>query len=70
MENRYISYEIHEKDVRRWFIMCLILMVLWAATVAGWILSERKHYQDDFSYETMWILQNDEEPAEEFQAYG
>lgn len=68
MENRYISYELHEKDVRRWFIMCLILMVLWAATVAGWIISERKHYYDDFGIETMWLVQD--EPAEEFEVYG
>ena len=68
MENRYISYELHEKDVRRWFIMCLILMVLWAATVAGWILSEKKHYDDNFGIETMWLVQD--EPAEEFEVYG
>lgn len=70
MENRYISYEIHERCVRRWFILCIVLIVLLVATAFGWIMAERMHYYDDLGYESMWILQNDEEPAEEFQAYG
>ena len=67
--NRYITYELHEREICRWVVMSIILLILWACTVAGWIVSEKKHYMDDFGMETMWIVQ-DEEPAEEFQAYG
>ena len=67
--NRYITYELHEREVRRWVVMSIILLILWACTVAGWIVSEKKHYMDDFGMETRWIVQ-DEEPAEELQSYG
>lgn len=69
MENRYISYEIHERCVRRWFALVIILIVLWAATALGWIIAERMHYYDDLGYETIWFAQ-DEEPTREIETYG
>lgn len=67
--NRYITYELHAKEIRRWFVLCIILLILLIGTAAGWIISEKQHYRDDFGMETMWIVQ-DEDPAEEFQTFG
>lgn len=67
--NRYITDELHAKEIRRWFALCIILLILLVGTAAGWIISEKKHYWDDFGFETMWLVQ-DEEPAEGIEVYG
>ena len=67
--NRYITYELHEREIRRWVILCIILLILLACTAAGWIISEKQHYRDDFGFETMWLM-TDEEPAENYEVYG
>jgi hypothetical protein len=67
--NRYITYELHAKEIRRWFVMCMILLVLLVGSVVYIVISKDKQISEYVGYDYMWIVPDDE-PAEEIQAYG
>ena len=66
--NRYITYELHAKEIRRWFVMCIILLVLLVGSVVYIVISKDKQISEYVGYDYMWIMQD--EPAEEIHAYG
>lgn len=68
MNDDLISVKQHEREIRRWFAAFLIVLILLVATVAGWIWSEKKHYSDDFGFDYMWVMPD--EDLEPTIAYG
>ena len=65
----FISVKQHEREVRRWFCAFMVVLVMFVAAVAGWIISEKKHYSDDFGFEYMWLVP-EEEPGADEVAFG
>ena len=66
--NRYITYELHAKEIRRWFVMCIILLVLLVGSVVYIVISKDKQISEYVGYDYIWVTQD--EQAEEIQAYG
>ena len=67
--NRYITYELHAKEIRRWFVMCIILLVLLVGSVVYIVISKDRQISEYVGYDYMWLIP-EEEPAEEIHAYG
>ena len=66
--NRYITYELHAKEIRRWFVMCIILLVLLVGSVVYIVISKDKQISEYVGYDYISVTQD--EPAEEIHAYG
>ena len=66
MEEKTISITQHEREIRRWFIAFLIVLIAFIGTATGWIISEKTRDEMDEGF--FWLVPDEDIPDE--QAYG